>query len=344
MPDAPLWTPVTWRLNLWERIALGLATALLAAALRLALKPVLQDEAAFTPNFLALFAAAFLGGWLSGSISMLLGGLITYYFFFNPADTFDRPLFDLLSLVLFWVIAGLSLVSVVGLRSALTKLSVREQALLLAQEQERLLSREMGHRVKNLLAVVQGVVDQSLRGSRDLPDARGRIEARLRSLATAQELALSPFVDVSLAGLVRAAVGALGDDRIELELWADAKVDAERARGVVLALHELATNALKYGALSRPDGRVQLSLELAPPEGVEIEWREIGGPPVRPPERRGFGTRLITHAVAGSGDEVRLTYPEAGVRCVFRLAAAGAQALASDWIPRDAAAAEADPR
>jgi two-component sensor histidine kinase len=342
MPDRPLWIPATWRLSLWQKVALGVAAALVAASLRLALTPILRDEAAFTPNFLALFAATFIGGWEAGLISMLLGGLITYFYFFDPPGTFARPSFDLLSLLLFWVVSGLSLLSVAGLRSALSHLAQREQALLLAQEQEQLLSREMGHRVKNLLAVVQGVVEQSLRGSSDLADARERIAVRLKSLATAQELALSPIEAVSVAAIVKAAMGAIGDGRVELEMWADGEIETERARGIILALHELATNALKYGALSRPEGRVLLRIELAPPEAIRIEWRESGGPPVRKPATRGFGTRLITHALTGRDEEVRLTYPSDGVQCDFRLRAADPHALGPDWIARDSPP-EADP-
>ena len=301
------------------RLLIGLAATAAAASLRLALEPVLRDEAAFTPNFLAVFVAAYFGGWPAGATTLGLSGLVTYVFFMDPPGLLVRRVGDAVSVGLFWVIGGLILASVVGLRGSLSRLAEREKALLLAQQQERMLSREMGHRVKNLLSVVTAVVEQSIRSSAGLADARERIAMRLRSLGTAQELALNPLEEVSLARVVRAAVEAIGDDRIGLQLWADGQMETDGARGLVLALHELATNALKYGALSRPDGGVRLTTELGEDGAVRVEWREQGGPEVKAPKARGFGSRLITHALPSPGDEVRLTFPAQGVVCVFRL-------------------------
>jgi len=319
-----------WRVSLARRIGtiealiIGLVAALLAAGLRVVLRPVLQDEAAFTPNFLALFAATFLGGWLSGLTSMLVGGSLTYYFFFDPPETFVRPAPDLLSLILFWAIAGLVVLSMAQLRSALRRLAVREQELLLSREQERILAREMGHRVKNLLAVVRAIVEQSLKGSADVPDARRRIEQRLSALGTAQELALGPMKEVKLAQVLSAAIRALGDERIALEVRCDASIPPDCARGLVLALHELATNALKYGALSRPEGRVDLLAQCEGGAVIDVAWREQGGPSVAEPTRFGFGVRMIGNALNGTGGKVEMSYPPEGVVCLFRLPAAGA--------------------
>lgn len=319
MFGALIWRPITRRISPSESLMIGVVAAIAATGLRLLLTSALKDEAAFTPDFLALFAAAYLGGWLSGLVSMLVAGLITFYAFLDPPMSLVRPLSDALSLMLFWLVAGLILLSVVSLRTALSRLAAREQALLLAQTQEQLLAREMGHRIKNLLAVVQGMVDQSLRGSKDLNEARERIANRLRSLATAQELALNPMRDVRLAEVVQASVRAIGDERIDLHWDADGQVDQQSARGLVLALHELATNALKYGALSQRDGRVHVTVHPGDGDEIRVSWKETGGPPVEEPTRQGFGSKLIARALPGSGETTLLRYPPGGVECVFRL-------------------------
>lgn len=319
MFDPLLWRPITRRIGLFESLMIGVVSAVAATGLRLLLTSALQDEAAFTPDFLALFLAAYLGGWLSGLVSMLLAGLITFYTFLGPTPTLVRPVSDVLSLLLFWLVAGLILLSIVWLRTVLSRLAAREQALLLAQTQERLLTREMGHRIKNLLAVVQGMVDQSLRASNNLDEARERILSRLGALDTAQELALSPMQNVRLAEVVQAAVRALGDERICLDLEADGQIAPQSARGLVLALHELATNALKYGALSQRDGRVWVTSRLVEGHEIGLRWKEAGGPPVEEPLRQGFGSKLIARALPGRGETTHLSYEPTGVECVFRL-------------------------
>jgi two-component sensor histidine kinase len=179
----------------------------------------------------------------------------------------------------------------------------------------------MGHRVKNLLAVVHGLVDQSLRASATLDEARERIVNRLGSLATAQDLALSPMRDAGLAEAVNAAIRAIGDDRISVDLKADGQIDPQSARGLVLALHELATNAVKYGALSQRGGRVRVMSQLGEGDEIRVTWKETGGPLVETPKRQGFGSKLIARALPRSGETARLSYESGGVECVFRLRA-----------------------
>lgn len=319
MFNALLWSPIFRRTGILESLVIGIATAMAATGLRLLLTSALQDEAAFTPDFLALFLAAYLGGWLGGLISMTVAGLITYYAFLGPIPTLIRPLSDVLSLLLFWLVAGLILLSIVSLRSALARLAAREQALLLAQKQEKLLTGEMGHRVKNLLAVIQGLIDQSLRASTTLNEARERIESRLSSLATAQDLALDSMQNPRLADAIGAAIRAIGDERIGLHLDADGPIDPESARGLVLALHELATNALKYGDLSQTGGRVSITTQRGAGSDVRITWKEAGGPTVAPPDRQGFGSKLITGALPGLAVTTRLVYEPGGVECIFHL-------------------------
>ena len=165
-----------------------------------------------------------------------------------------------------------------------------------AEQRQRLLLQELSHRVKNTLAVVQGIANQSVAGERTLAEAREAFLSRLQALASAHGLLTR--------GKWRGA-GLMALATAELEPYGDrAQVtgeDVELAPGAVLTmgmvLHELATNAAKHGALSAPEGRVELSWSRAD-GALHLLWREEGGPPVGTPSRRGFGRQLIERAVA----------------------------------------------
>jgi two-component sensor histidine kinase/PAS domain-containing protein len=183
-----------------------------------------------------------------------------------------------------------------------------------AEELQRLLVNELNHRVKNSLATVQSIASQTLRAATDLTAARAAIDARIGSLARAHDL----LTDRSWSGAdLRDVVGRALEpfDAARLELAGPSlDLSPKHALALSLALHELATNAAKYGALSSPQGRVSVSWEVA--EGVlRMVWRESGGPPVAPPVRRGFGARLLEgHLFRELGGRTRLDYHPEGVR------------------------------
>jgi PAS domain S-box-containing protein len=172
-----------------------------------------------------------------------------------------------------------------------------------AERDRRLLTSELEHRVKNTLALVQAIVSQSLRNASTPGEARQSIEQRLVSLGRAHEIltenswAAAPIH--SVIGAVTAVHGA-NPDHIKAS-GPDFKVNARAAVNLSLALHELCTNAAKYGALSTEAGRVELewSVRDGTSPMFEIIWREIGGPAVAPPTRTGFGSRLIKASVSG---------------------------------------------
>ena len=193
-----------------------------------------------------------------------------------------------------------------------------------------MLSQELGHRLKNTLALVQAIASQTLRNAPDLGTAR---EALLQRL-----LALGKAHDILLAGdTERAGLGAL--IRSALSLHDDAQVGRLRVRGpavevgpkaalaLAMMVHELATNAAKYGALSVRSGRVAVSwrIEAGGPEPRFLfRWSESGGPPVAKPARQGFGTRLIERGLAGTiAGEVSLDYRPTGLRCRLTAPLAG---------------------
>jgi PAS domain S-box-containing protein len=187
-----------------------------------------------------------------------------------------------------------------------------------AEELQGLMINELNHRVKNSLATVQSIASQTLRSAVDLPAAREAIEVRIGSLARAHDLLTERnWCGANLRDVVARAVEPFAASQFELR-GPSIEVSPKHALALSLALHELATNAAKYGALSRPEGCVTLAWE-ASSEGLRVRWTESGGPPVSPPQRRGFGSRLLTEGLVRElGDSTELDYAADGLRCEIR--------------------------
>jgi len=184
-----------------------------------------------------------------------------------------------------------------------------------AEELQRLLINELNHRVKNTLATVQSVASQTLRTATDVEAARRAIDARIHSLADAHDLLTGQnWSGADLREVVARAAAPFAGARFELSGPA-VQLSPRQAMALSMALHELATNAAKYGALSSPEGRVEVSWRLDD-RGLAFNWREIGGPAVQAPTRRGFGSRLLEQGLARElGGAARLTYAPDGVIC-----------------------------
>lgn len=189
------------------------------------------------------------------------------------------------------------------------------------EQLEWLLGNEMNHRVRNTLATVQSIVLQSLRGTTDIDAARKAVDARIAALAGAHELLTDRrWLGADLKEIVARAMAPFATDGNITVDGPSVQVTPKQAMALSLALHELATNAAKYGALSRTAGRVEI-LWQAQKEQFVLHWRESGGPTVVPPTRRGFGSRLLKDGLSRDFDgEVRLDFPADGVRCCLTLA------------------------
>jgi len=169
-----------------------------------------------------------------------------------------------------------------------------------SEEQLRLLQRELSHRMKNTLSVVQAIVAQTMRHSKSLSDASSIIAGRLIALSRAQDiLTESSWASAGLKDVIDYALSAHldRDGRFEIS-GPPTTISAQQALGMSLTIHELATNALKYGALSNEKGAVAIRWTLDPNDRFFFEWRESGGPTVPVPIDKGFGARLIETIVA----------------------------------------------
>ena len=191
-----------------------------------------------------------------------------------------------------------------------------------AEKRQRLLINELNHRVKNTLATVQSIAAQTLRSAPSVERARDAFEARLVALAAAHDLLTAEsWHGARLTDVVASAMAPFETakrpqiSRSGPPVW----VNAQRAVALSMALHELATNAVKYGALSAAEGRVQIRWTLSADNLLSLSWIEQGGPPVTPPERVGFGSRLLQRSLARElGGEVTFTFAPEGVRCEIR--------------------------
>lgn len=188
------------------------------------------------------------------------------------------------------------------------------------QDQIRFLMREVNHRSKNMLALIQGIARQT--GKKEHPEFIKKFELRLQALAASQDLLTNMgWRGMTIEDLLRSQLGHLSD-LVGIQIFAEGepvRINAHCAQNLGMALHELSTNASKYGALSTDSGRVDVKWFLEHRDGedeprLNISWREQGGPTVIPPEHKGFGSTVIGQMCksAFSGD-VTLDYRPEGL-------------------------------
>ncbi len=173
--------------------------------------------------------------------------------------------------------------------------------LVEADGRREVLIGELSHRVKNMLATVQSISSQTLRRSGSLQEFKSAFEGRLHALGRAHDvLVQQDWASAELGHVVRLTFEPYGmGDRITVD-GPSLQLPPEVGVAMAMVLHELTTNAVKYGALSNESGRLQVSWRLDNGSGerqVHVEWTEIGGPPVTSPSRRGFGTSLIERSI-----------------------------------------------
>jgi PAS domain S-box-containing protein len=190
--------------------------------------------------------------------------------------------------------------------------------------QRELLLRELNHRVKNTLAVVQSVARNTARHAITLEEFLDRFEGRLRALAGANDLLITRnWHGAMLKDIARAALHGYPENGVQL-LLPTVQLGASFVFSLVLALHELASNAAKYGALSAAGGRVVLQGQVVDGD-LRLVWREQGGPEVRAPGHRGFGITLLANVMTHQhGGRVDLDWRPEGLVCTLILPLADA--------------------
>jgi PAS domain S-box-containing protein len=188
-----------------------------------------------------------------------------------------------------------------------------------AEEHQRLLINELNHRVKNTLAVVQGLAQQSFKGHHVPPHVQRAFDGRLSALSAAHNILTERNWEA--ASLTKIVEDTISPHRVRAERIVaegpDLSIPPKTAVSLALALHELATNAAKYGALSVAAGRIEIRWRHEDGR-LRLVWRESGGPEVEPPATRGFGTRMIERGLAADlGGAVKIDFRPEGVVCTI---------------------------
>jgi two-component sensor histidine kinase len=248
--------------------------------------------------------------WLAVAILSRAAELATFAFFNAPRYSVGFYAASLYSVV----------VATAVLIALLTETLVLYSLLQRSEQHQRLLIAELDHRVKNVLAQVDGVVTSTSERSRSIKDFMRLVRGRIQSMAAAHGLlSESSWHPVGLDTLVRTELAPYTTSTNVKIRGADVTLNSAETQALAMVLHELATNAAKYGALSIPGGQVSVTWDFKPngqAATLILEWREAGGPPVAAKVQSSYGTELIRDLIPHElGGAVDLVLAAEGVRC-----------------------------
>ena len=297
----------------WRRPSPGSAEAyiyatvlvILAGAARWALGFVTQDLQAFTTFYPAVLVATLLGGAGPGILATLLGGFICWWAFLSPYTSL-LPLTpaDQINLVTFFVASAIIVWATDHYRRLTERLRNEEAFRKLAVD-------ELAHRLKNKVATIQSIVSFRLR---NYPEVRDDIAGSLAALmATDDMITATQGQGAPFRAILSAEFAPYDMARISMA-GPDCLLSPKLALTMALLVHELATNAAKYGALSVSTGTLAVDWSLID-RRLKITWRESGGPPVSPPSHAGFGTRLFQRALEQFDGKVAADFEPSGLVC-----------------------------
>jgi two-component sensor histidine kinase len=182
--------------------------------------------------------------------------------------------------------------------------------------------RELNHRVKNSLSNVTSIISLTRRNATDIDSFANGLLERVRALAASHSLLDgAQWGPTDLRALIQAQLGVQDEPYARILVdGPNVLISPNDALTVGLALHELLTNATRYGALSTDEGQVSVRWQIEGADTVSVTWEEKGGPVITPPERRGFGLNLIERALAHElGKPIKIEFPPTGLRCMFSI-------------------------
>jgi two-component sensor histidine kinase len=279
-----------------------------ATGARIAIAAGFGIQLPFMTYFPAVLVAAVWGDFLGGAAA-LVGSAVLAYLYFMPANS--PTAVSIWSLASYVLTAGLMVVVGGALRRSVAAMAANEA-------RQRTLAEELSHRAKNGFAVVHAIITQTARSSRSVEAFETMLLSRLKAMATAQELvSTDPDESAELNALFSTALAPFDISRFELQSDGAAVMhNRNLTMTLALILHELATNAVKYGALSNPQGKVVVRSEQR--DGMmQILWRETGGPPVADTQAVGFGTRLLQAGLGTYGGRAERVLAPDGVVCTL---------------------------
>lgn len=264
--------------------------------------PQLLTFASYYPTVLVV---ALIAGTPAAAVAVALS-IVSADWLFGPAQR-DWTL-DTLNYLFFAVVCAFIVAVAASYRRAVASYQAEER-------QKNLMLRELEHRGKNTFSVVEAIVTQTLHDEKEKAKV---ITGRIRAVSSTNDIiSHAANLQPDLRTLIRAKFEPFGQLRANLT-GGTVTLTADAARNLSLVFHELVTNAIKHGALSRPEGRIDISWRTDA-DGLTIQWTERGGPPTSPPEQRGFGTRLVVGCMKSLGGRVDAEFPPEGLICTLKL-------------------------
>jgi len=290
--------------------------AVAATGLRFWLDPYLPPGFPYLTFFPAVVLCGFVFGLGPAVLCATLSGLAAWFWFIPPVDSFELSHQSWVALAFFIVVVAIDLgVLQLALVAYRDQARVRQQ-LERAIDVQQTVSLEVDHRMKNLLATVSGLVTMSSRHTSTAKELATSLNARVHSMSAAVDVLRGSLhgSSATLRQVVTSALATLGVDEPDRASLKGEVVPINSTSIVAfnLLVHELGTNAIKYGALSTPGGRIDVSWTRLEDE-IRIEWREAGGPSVTLPTRSGFGSDLIKRMTQSLGGGAKTQYDEAGI-------------------------------
>lgn len=307
-------------------VPLALPLVIAPTVLRLAVDGFVTGTA-FVAYYPFVLLAALLLGWRVAVVVMLASATVANFLFMEPRHQLFAELSDTLGAIFFLLSSSLIIALADTLRRTVAQVQVglEREADLNARLEHR--NSELQHRVKNILSIVQGLAIQTFRDTPSAHDAVRIFKGRLHALAEAQDVLTSGnWERCQLPALAVQALAAFnGEDAVKLS-GPTCALPEEACVPLVLALHELGTNAVKYGALSTLSGSVDVVWTLRQSEDEErcevvLDWTETDGPIVEPPTRQGLGSRLLKSQ--RGLDDVVLDFRPEGLKCRIIVTALG---------------------
>jgi two-component sensor histidine kinase len=271
---------------------------------------LIRADVPFSLYYPPVLLTAVFGGVRAGVATAVIGGVLGTAVSFADAPTGPSRIA---------LLAIYATVSILMIWAARYHRSIahyyRDLSAQLQKEEDyrKLVVGELSHRLKNSLASVHAIVHQVLR---DEPRMWATVDGRLRALGATDDLiSRSDRSGCDIIELLQLEMAPYGDSRVTL-LGNPLHIPSKLAVSLGLMFHELATNAAKYGALSTPNGFLQVSWRMVG-DRLSVIWDENNGPPVAPPDKTGFGTRLLGSALAPFDGNVRTDYLAAGLHCII---------------------------
>ncbi|HEV2364379.1 MAG TPA: sensor histidine kinase [Caulobacteraceae bacterium] len=306
-------------LPLWQGQAIAVAAVAAAAMLRWSLQPVLGDDVSFATLFPAVIVTTMLAA-APGAFTVVVAGAIACLAPSAAGGVTAAMVRHATPRLIVWVLIGTLVAAMaLALRSTIVALRRRQAELVEAHDHLQTLTRELEHRGRNALTVVQGLSSMTARTVDTVDEYRRQLSRRIQALSSASSLLLGqPSASCPLARLVHEVLDGFGA-QISIE-GPDVLAPTRSGVAFALALHELATNAVKYGALSRPEGIVTVSWTVDGARVLHFKWREAGGPPIAGDKSEGVGSGIIRQAFSGlAGARPELTMAPQGVCFVVHL-------------------------